>query len=131
MFLTRECDYAIRVVRALADMEKKPMKIICEQEQIPRPFAYKILKKLKNNGIVHSLRGAEGGYQLKKNPNLITLFDVVNAMDERLFLSDCLEQGYVCSHNSNGNICRLHQELGRLQILLMDKFREKTINQFI
>jgi Rrf2 family protein len=128
MFLTRECDYAIRVAKNLANLEMKPVKTICEREQIPHPFAYKILKKLEHAGIVISFRGATGGYQLAKEPNRISIFDVVNAVDENLFLNECLQQGYVCVRYSNGNSCSFHRELVRIQELLENELRVKTID---
>ena len=46
MFITRECDYAVRVIRALQG-ERLSVPEICEKEAITAPFAYKILKKLQ------------------------------------------------------------------------------------
>ena len=47
MLITRECDYAVRVVRALAPGKRMSVGEICEKESITAPFAYKILKKLQ------------------------------------------------------------------------------------
>jgi len=130
MFLTKECDYAIRVVRALAGMEKKSAKMICEREYIPAPFAYKILNKLEHAGIVCSYRGTLGGYQLAKKLDCITLFDVINAVDENLFINECLQPGHVCPHNTNGSRCSVHQDLERIQNGLIISLKEKTLDRF-
>ena len=42
MLFTKESDYAIRVIRALQDGGKKTIKELCELEQIPSAFGYKI-----------------------------------------------------------------------------------------
>ena len=42
MFITRECDYAVRVVRALWGESRLSVSDICEKEAITAPFAYKI-----------------------------------------------------------------------------------------
>ena len=68
MLITRECDYAVRVVRALAAGGRMSVGDICDKEFITAPFAYKILKKLQNAGIVKGYRGVLGGYALKKDP---------------------------------------------------------------
>lgn len=47
MLLTRENDYAIRMLRAMKDGEKHTMKDICQEEEIPEAFAYKIVRKLQ------------------------------------------------------------------------------------
>ena len=131
MFLTKECDYAIRIVRELADMEMKPVKMICERELIPRPFAYKILKRLADAGIVSAHRGASGGYRLVQGPDSLTLYQIVSAVDSRLFLYECLQPGYSCPHNSNGKFCGVHRELLCVQKLLVDALSDKNINNII
>ena len=130
MFLTKECDYAIRIVRSLADLEKKSVKTICDSEHIPQFFAYKILKKLEYAGIVLSHRGALGGYQLAKKPDDVTLYSIVSAVEEGLFLSECLQMDN-CPHNSNGNNCGVHQELKRIQELVISSLKEKTMDKII
>jgi len=129
MFLPKECDYAIRVVRGLSDMGIKSVRIICELEKVPQHFAYKILKKLERAGIVNSYRGAEGGYQLAKTLDSITLFDIVSAVNKQLLLSECLKKGFICVRNSNGNSCGVHRELIRVQALLMEALNEKTMDK--
>ena len=129
MFLTKECDYAIRVVRSLIDFEKKTVRAICEYEHIPFSFAYKILKKLEHAGIVLSHRGALGGYQLAKKPEEITLYKIVSVIEENLFLNECLQEGHTCPHNSQGNYCGVHKELERIQGLLISALNEKTIDR--
>ena len=56
MFITRECDYAVRVLRALAGETRLSVNEICDREAITAPFAYKILKKLQKAGIVKGFR---------------------------------------------------------------------------
>ena len=131
MFLTKECDYAIRIVRELADMEIKPVQTICSREQVPRPFAYKILKRLENGGITGSIRGASGGYYLAKSPDNLSLYDVVNAVDNRLFINECLREGYCCPHNTDGNLCGVHMEFTRIQELLINALKENSIKNII
>ena len=61
MMITRESDYAVRMIRALKDGEQLTIEQICRKEQVPRQFAYKILKKLEKAGLVRIRRGAGGG----------------------------------------------------------------------
>ena len=80
MFITRESDYAMRVVRALMGETRLSVSEICEREAITAPFAYKILKKLQNAGIVEGYRGVHGGYALKRDPADLTLYDIYLAL---------------------------------------------------
>ena len=47
MLITRETDYALRLVRSLADGERRSVSQLSDEEQIPKAFAYKIIKKLE------------------------------------------------------------------------------------
>jgi len=127
MFLTKECDYGLRIIRALGDIEKKTAEDICEIEKIPGQYVYKILKKLDRAGIVQSIRGRDGGYKLTKPLNSFSIFDVVHAVDGNLFLSECLREGNVCARNSEEQPCEVHKELARIQEILISEMRAKTI----
>ena len=131
MFLTKECDYAIRVVRALLDYEKKTVKTICEREHVPFNFAYKILKKLEKNGMVHSVRGSHGGYQLSKEPARISIYDIISTINENLYINECLKPGHDCPHNSDGIRCTVHEKLIFMQSELIDTLKATTMDMFL
>lgn len=82
MLLTRENDYAIRMMRSMKDGAKHTVKDMCREEEIPEAFAYKILRKLQDAGLVGVERGASGGCYLKKPLEEMDLYDVVTAVDE-------------------------------------------------
>ena len=85
MLLTKESDYAIRIVRALKDGNKIRARDICEEEEIPEAFAYKILKKLERANLVHVSRGTRGGCVLVKDIGELSLYDIVLAIEPEVF----------------------------------------------
>ena len=91
MFITRECDYAVRVVRALWGESRLSVSDICEKEAITAPFAYKILKKLQKAEIVKGYRGVHGGYSLNRGLDELTLYEVYSAIDPEMFIIECLD----------------------------------------
>ena len=127
MLLTKECDYGVRTVRALADGNKKTVAEICEQELIPTPYAYKIMKKMEHAGLLHSIRGRDGGYQLAKPLSKITLLDIVSAIDENLFINECLADDKHCPINDPDNPCSVHIELDRMQGILVAELQSKSM----
>lgn len=131
MLITRECDYAVRAVRALADHEKKTVKQICEAEHIPLPYAYKILKKLEKAGIVQGTRGASGGYVLCKNLESFSLLDIALAIETDMHLNDCLTNGFDCPHNIENHNCIFHLEFRRIQKILQQALSEKTMKELL
>jgi Rrf2 family protein len=54
---------------------------IAQEEQLPEKFLEAILLELKRARIVVSLRGANGGYQLKRPPAKISLGEVIRRID--------------------------------------------------
>lgn len=131
MILTKECDYAIRTLRALADHSKKTVEAICKQEHIPHKYAYKILKKLEKANFVRSVRGRDGGYQLAASLSSFTPYDVITAVDDRLLVFECLQPEAVCPNNQGDNPCRVHQTLQVMQDMMHQFLNAKTMQEFI
>ena len=131
MFLTKECDYAIRIIRELSSGDITSVKCICENEHIPHQFAYKILKKLEKAGLVISYRGNAGGYQLVADLDQITLLDVVCSIDDQLVLNKCLIDGYYCPNNEKKDCCKVHHELKRVQTVLVATLQENTMQEIL
>jgi len=131
MFLTKECDYGIRIIRALADGQKRTAEEICDIEDIPGQFAYKILKKMERGGFLQSCRGRDGGYWLVKSLDDITIHDVITTIDEYLFLNECLREDRPCTRNPKSSPCPIHFELVRIQARLVDELRQKSLKEVV
>jgi len=131
MLLTKECDYGLRIIRALGDKEKRTVQVICEQEHIPHKYAYKILKKLQNAGFVQNKLGPAGGYFLVKPFNSFTIYDVIHAVDDRVLLFGCLRGESQCSLNVGDKACAIHHELARFQELLISEMKAKTMEEIL
>lgn len=120
----------MRVVRALMGETRLSVSDICEREAITAPFAYKILKKLQNAGIVQGYRGVHGGYALKKDPAELTLYDIYSAIDSDMSIIECLNGRCECARNGqNGVPCYAHDELKDIQDELWTMLRRKSIKE--
>jgi Rrf2 family protein len=75
--------YALQALTVLAEHPEGVIKIkdIAAKEQLPEKFLEAILLDLKRARIVNSVRGAQGGYQLKRSPKKITLGEVIRRID--------------------------------------------------
>ncbi len=58
---------------------------IAARQGIPTDYMDQILMRLRNKGLIHSLRGREGGYLLALEPEEITLWDVVTAVEDEAY----------------------------------------------
>jgi Rrf2 family cysteine metabolism transcriptional repressor len=54
---------------------------IAEDERLPEKFLELILLELKHARIVESVRGAKGGYRLKRSPSKIFLGEIIRTID--------------------------------------------------
>jgi Rrf2 family protein len=92
--ISRKIDYALRAMIHLASIDPEavtPFREIARQVGVPEDFLAKILKTLTDGGLVRSLRGARGGYQLKKLPAEISFLDVIEAVEGPVKLNVCLD----------------------------------------
>lgn len=85
MNISSRCEYACRAMVELALHEAAQETInsvaIAERRGIPEKYLVHILLQLKHAGLVRSIRGAQGGYQLCRPADEITLLDIVQAID--------------------------------------------------
>jgi Rrf2 family protein len=83
MQLTAKAEYALRAATVLASAGPGPVKseTIAAAEDIPLRFLHNILAALTRGGILTSLRGADGGYELCRDAATITVADVIRAVE--------------------------------------------------
>jgi Rrf2 family cysteine metabolism transcriptional repressor len=88
MIVSAKTEYACIAVLELAarHAREEPVRIreIAEAHGIPSRFLVQILLQLKSAGLVQSTRGAAGGYHLARDPDEITLLDVMTVVDGQL-----------------------------------------------
>lgn len=58
---------------------------ISEQLGISKIYLEQVFSLLKRGGLVHAVKGAQGGYQLERMPELITVYDILSAVEFSLF----------------------------------------------
>ena len=84
MRISAKADYALRAAAELAAAEGSgPLKgdAIAKAQEIPVKFLENILLELRHAGLVHSQRGAEGGYWLARPATEISVAEVIRAVE--------------------------------------------------
>jgi Rrf2 family protein len=72
------------------------LKDIAKQEEISEKYLSLIIMPLRGIGLVNSVRGAYGGYNLAKDPSQITLKEIVDILEGDCSLVDCVKDPSVC-----------------------------------
>lgn len=127
MLLTRESDYALRVLRSLLAGEQRSVGDISKEQMIPQQFAYRIIKKLSLAGLVEITRGASGGCRLSADLTKTSLYDLMTAMEGRCDVNACMESGYHCPWREKNGGCCIHTQLSALQTRLDDELRAQSL----
>ncbi len=91
--------YGVRILLdLLAHRDDAPRLIrdIAESQQISAKYVSTLVVALRRAGLVRSLRGANGGFQLACDPGKTTLLEIVEAMEGRVCLVACVDQADQC-----------------------------------
>ena len=84
MKLSRTVVYALRATVQLARKgsgSPVPCSQLAQKGQMPERFLLQILRNLVTHGILSSTRGVDGGYSLSKEPDKISILDIIEAID--------------------------------------------------
>ncbi len=132
MLITRETDYALRVLRALEDGEKKSIQEICNKEAAPKQFMYRIVKKLENMGWVSIFHGVRGGCCLAVDLETVSLYELMEGMNTEKMVSECLAPGYQCNRKAVcDDICHINIGFANIQRKIDEELKRYTIHMLI
>lgn len=84
MKVSRRATYGIMAVIDLAMNGKDTpvqARAIAKRQAIPIKFLEQVLHSLKKAGLIDSLRGAQGGYLLNKEPSALSIADILEVLD--------------------------------------------------
>lgn len=132
MHLTKETDYAVRIVYCLAkSKERKDARSISEEISVTLRFSLKILHKLVHSGIVKSYKGAKGGYELARTASDINLRQVIEAIEGNYCLVKCTEPNYVCEWQEAPGLCAFRREFARISKQTNEELEKVTFDRFL
>ena len=63
---------------------------------VPKQYLEQILGNLRRAGLVSTVRGAQGGYQMAGESENITLRDIIDAVEGPIELSECAQTEHAC-----------------------------------
>ena len=104
-----------------------PLTQIAQRENISLAYLEQLIAALRRKGLVHSVRGARGGYRLAQTPQEVTLGDVLRAAEESIGPVDCLSedrQGACCEREAE---CSVRPAWARLRSSMVDLLDSTTL----
>lgn len=124
MNLSKRSEYGLRALFDLASQpvgHPIPLRDLAQRNQLPAKFLEQIFASLRNAGIVHSQTGPGGGYTLARQPDSITLGEVIRVLDGRLAPVGCLSQiDYEPCSCPDEQACLLRQAMTPVRQAIVD-----------
>lgn len=135
MHITLEADYGIRMMVFMARAGKRvDAKTISENAGVTLRFALKILRKFAGNGIVKSFKGMQGGYELARPVNQITLREIVETVEGTYYFSRCLNPECGCTRTEPDTChgpCKAQAVFDEISGLVREKLEQATLEQLL
>jgi Rrf2 family transcriptional regulator, nitric oxide-sensitive transcriptional repressor len=122
--LSQTVEYSLRAVLLLASRHNQALTVkeIAEQTKVPAPYLSKTMKGLVRAGIVQSRRGLGGGFKLVTNPDQITIWDIVQAIDPIKRIRSC-----PLGIEGHDALCPLHRRIDEAIESIEKAFRSSSL----
>lgn len=124
MNITAKSRYALKIMLDLASLAEEGVQaklMIARRQGIPLDFMDQILARLRTSGLVTSTRGRNGGFHLARNPDEISLWEVLESSEDHIYPVKCaggsepcgFEETCISSEAWNGIYATIQQELSK------------------
>jgi len=124
--------YAIRALIYLelysSKEEKRGIKVIAEELNIPSPFLGKILQMLVKHQLLGSTKGPHGGFFLNKSAIDIPIMEIIEIMDGKNTFNQCAIRTAPCDYR---NPCSMHHKLAPPREEMRRVFVTETIADLV
>ncbi|MCA9068183.1 MAG: Rrf2 family transcriptional regulator [Planctomycetaceae bacterium] len=121
--------YGIRAMLVLARLpadEYAGTPQIAELASIPPSYLRKLFQTLAKSGLVKSQRGIAGGFRLARDANLITVYDILAALEPIDRWSECFLDNTECSEDQ---ACSIHSHWKAVQEAYLKMLRQSTLSE--
>lgn len=134
--LSNTCKYALRSIIFIGiksqDGNLVNVRTIASELDVPMQFLSKILQIFVRKEILTSVKGPAGGFKFLKNPDDVTLFQLVEIIDGPELFEHCIIGTKPCnSTNSDVKKCPVHDEFAMVRQQVADFFKGESIGRVI
>ena len=115
-------DYALVIMNRLAKSPASLLRMeqVSESTQLGLPTVRKLMRQLVAAGLVRSERGAKGGYQLARLPEMISIAQIVSAVEGPLAITECCDDDGGCELSGGCEVESHMPTLNHLIAKMMD-----------
>lgn len=126
---SKACEYGIRASIFIAikslNSERVRLRDVAQEIETPEAFTAKIMQDLARCGIVKSIKGPKGGFEIEPSKlKTLKLQDIVVAIDGNNIFTGCGLGLYACSDE---NPCPIHNDFAGIRNNLAKMLEETTL----
>jgi FeS assembly SUF system regulator len=126
--ISRLTDYATVILANLGGGALASAADIAERTHIGVPTVSKLLKELQHAGLVRSVRGAHGGYQLARAASEISAADIIDAVEGPVALTECANGNGYCGIEST---CQVGHGWQRISLSIRRALGEVSLDELL
>jgi Rrf2 family transcriptional regulator, iron-sulfur cluster assembly transcription factor len=126
-----DTDYAILALVYLAVNENQQAvstKTLAKSQDLPVEFIYKIMGRLTKAGLTKRYMGAKGGFMLAREPEEISLLDIMQATQGRVTMKKCCINPLSCARSRS---CAVLPKLAHLQNTLVKSLDDISLLEIV
>ena len=139
MIFSTRSEYGVRVMVELArrgGAEPIALAEIADHEHLPLAYLEHLVARLRRAGLIESRRGAHGGYLLAREPEQITMAEVVAALEGEIAPVECITSDpdgtLRCSLEFDARrVCTTKLLWTRVRGAIVDTLQETTLAELI
>jgi Rrf2 family nitric oxide-sensitive transcriptional repressor len=129
MGLSLQTDYALRTLIYLAARRQRATAgEVARFFHISEHHVAKVVHQLRRFGYIRSLRGVGGGIELARQPDSLSVGEVIQTFEGRTHLLECVGTDNVCVIQPN---CRLRGVLARAEKIQMDYLKSVRLSDLV
>lgn len=107
--------YGLRFLLELAihrDRRAVALVDVAKRQGISQKYLWQVVSPLKAAGIIEAVRGAHGGYRLRREPDRLTIREIVDVLEGGLAFTPCAEDDSACDRSATCVLRSLWKKFG-------------------
>ena len=129
--ISSRTEYGARALVDLAERWGQPpvgLNQIAVRQDISFKYLEQLMLPLRKHGLVRAVRGKNGGYQLARPPEKISIADIVAALEGPVRMRDCAPDGHSCGFTDR---CLLRFLWREMESVLGDVMARHTLADLV
>ena len=128
--LSKKSDYALMSMKHLAARAdggaSSSAREISEAYDIPLELLAKVLQRLVRSRLLISVQGTRGGYRLARHASMISVAEVIQAVDGPVTVTACSTESHNCDQYSK---CSIRDPLGKIKNRILDALNTVSVQE--